>query len=125
MEPRNPQLRETQAETLGAVASGDDVLIIDKTGVGKSVAFQLPAVARWKAERNAENALPAVALLVVPFISLCEHQEAGMVAYMQMLYELGRLPRHGRALYVRRSHEGEDADAAARDDSAALIRQLL
>ena len=40
-------LRDIQSETLAHLANGSDVLLLARTGGGKTACVQLPAVAEW------------------------------------------------------------------------------
>ena len=106
MKPRPKQL-----EALAAHASGSDVVLVDRTGGGKSLVFQLPAVGRWREDVRAGVAMPRLALLVVPFIALGEHQATTMNALLRRLWAAGKLPRFGRALFVRRGGGGAGDEA--------------
>ena len=69
-----------------ALSSGRDVLSRQKTGSGKSLTFQLPALADWlsgwtayaalaasdEAETRRLCQLPPVTVLIAPFVALCE-----------------------------------------------------
>tara|TARA_R110002096_G_scaffold46032_4_gene123009 strand:- start:825 stop:2855 length:2031 start_codon:yes stop_codon:yes gene_type:complete len=61
--------RDGQSEIVDAVAAGNDVLAIMPTGGGKSLCFQLPALAR-----------DGVALVVSPLIALMRDQVAALQA---------------------------------------------
>jgi ATP-dependent DNA helicase RecQ len=87
-----PGFRENQEAVCRAVAEGRDALLVMPTGAGKSICYQLPAVARG-----------APALVISPLIALMDDQSA-------------RLAAHG--LRVARIHSGlsrEDARQACRD----------
>ena len=133
MKPRPKQL-----EALAAHASGSDVVLVDRTGGGKSLVFQLPAVGRWREDVRAGVAMPRLALLVVPFIALGEHQATTMNALLRRLWAAGKLPRKGRALFVRRGGGGagdaamqleptrtDASEGAAAAASAAAVKSPL
>jgi ATP-dependent DNA helicase RecQ len=58
-----------QAEIIGAVLDGDDILAVLPTGSGKSLLYQLPALL-----------LPSLTLVVSPLVSLMRDQVQGLVA---------------------------------------------
>jgi ATP-dependent DNA helicase RecQ len=62
-------LRPGQEQAIRSVLGGKDTLVIMPTGGGKSMCFQLPALA-----------LPGVALIVSPLIALMKDQVDGLVA---------------------------------------------
>src|SRR3990172_7655133 len=62
------ELRPLQAEAMAAVASGRDSLVVMPTGGGKSLCFQAPALA-----------LPGLAVVVSPLISLMKDQVDSLV----------------------------------------------
>ena len=78
--------RENQEAVCRAVAEGRDVLLVMPTGAGKSLCYQLPAVARG-----------GTALVVSPLIALMDDQAAKLSA---------------RGLKVARIHSGLPRDAA-------------
>jgi ATP-dependent DNA helicase RecQ len=87
-----PAFRENQEAVCRAVAAGRDALLVMPTGAGKSICYQLPAIARG-----------GPALVVSPLIALMDDQAA-------------RLASHG--LRTARIHSGlsrEDARQACRD----------
>ncbi|MDR0843127.1 MAG: ATP-dependent DNA helicase, partial [Acidobacteriota bacterium] len=63
------EFREGQAEIIDALLSGRDALGVMPTGAGKSVCYQIPALA-----------LPGVTLVVSPLISLMRDQVQALVA---------------------------------------------
>ena len=70
--------RGAQAEIVDHVVQGGDALVLMPTGDGKSLCYQVPAIARHRAERG-------VALVVSPLIALMHDQvgaleEAGVHA---------------------------------------------
>ena len=78
--------RENQEAVCRAVAGGRDALLVMPTGAGKSICYQLPALARG-----------GPALVVSPLIALMDDQS-------------GRLAEHG--LRAARIHSGVSRDAA-------------
>jgi len=106
-------LSDVQRAGIAGVASGRDVLVVAATGSGKSLIFLLPAIARWAEAIKLGEALPPVALLVVPYIGLAESQLASTERLVHSLCEAGRLPRRPRALFVRRTLPGTDDDYTA------------
>jgi ATP-dependent DNA helicase RecQ len=91
--------RPHQQPVCEAAAAGRDVLLVMPTGAGKSLCYQLPALAR----RRAEN--PATALVISPLIALMDDQASRLSA-------LG--------LRVARIHSG-----MSRDDSRQACRDYL
>jgi ATP-dependent DNA helicase RecQ len=83
-----PRFRENQEAVCRAVAEGRDALLVMPTGAGKSICYQLPALARG-----------APALVISPLIALMDDQSA-------------RLSSHG--LRVARIHSGLSREAARR-----------
>ena len=80
-----------------AAASGRDVLLVMPTGAGKSLCYQLPALARRSSQDN------GTALVISPLIALMDDQAAKLT---------------GLGLRVARIHSGlsrEDARQACRD----------
>jgi ATP-dependent DNA helicase RecQ len=83
--------RAHQREVCEAAASGSDVLLVMPTGAGKSLCYQLPALARRAAGDQ------ATALVISPLIALMDDQAAKLAA-------LG--------LRVARIHSGLDREAS-------------
>src|SRR5580658_252241 len=83
--------RAHQCDVCEAAASGRDVLLVMPTGAGKSLCYQLPALARRAAGHN------ATALVISPLIALMDDQASKLAA-------LG--------LRVARIHSGLDRDTA-------------
>ena len=94
--------RPAQVAALETIARGADLLYVDRTGGGKSLAFQLPAALAWRAAVLAGVALPPILLLVVPYISLGEHQRAAFEAFLARMFAAGQLPRRGHVCFVRK-----------------------
>jgi len=92
------QFRANQEEVCRAAIAGRDLLLVMPTGAGKSLCYQLPAVARG-----------GTALVISPLISLMEDQAAKLAA-------LG--------LCVARIHSGLER-AAAREACAEYLRGRL
>ena len=92
-----PAFRANQEIVCQAAADGRDVLLVMPTGAGKSLCYQLPAIARQSAGQAAS------ALVIFPLIALMDDQAAKLAA-------LG--------LRVARIHSGlsrDDARRACRD----------
>jgi ATP-dependent DNA helicase RecQ len=81
-----PDFRANQEEVCRATIAGRDVLLVMPTGAGKSLCYQLPAVARG-----------GTALVVSPLIALMEDQVAKLTAF---------------GLRVGRIHSGLDREAS-------------
>jgi RecQ family ATP-dependent DNA helicase len=81
-----PAFRVNQEEVCRAAISGRDLLLVMPTGAGKSLCYQLPAVARG-----------GTALVISPLIALMEDQAAKLAA---------------RGLRVARIHSGLDRQTA-------------
>merc|ERR1719469_340153 len=95
--------RPTQERALAAVEAGVDLVVIDRTGGGKSLTFQLPAALAWMAGAldDDSSALPPIGLVVVPTIALGEDQRERAQAFLARLKEVGVL-RRAAALFVER-----------------------
>ena len=81
-----PAFRANQEEVCRAAIAGRDVLLVMPTGAGKSLCYQLPAIARG-----------GTALVISPLIALMEDQAAKLMA---------------RGLHVARIHSGLDRQVA-------------
>jgi RecQ family ATP-dependent DNA helicase len=81
-----PAFRVNQEEVCQAAIAGRDVLLVMPTGAGKSLCYQLPAVARG-----------GTALVISPLIALMEDQAAKLAA---------------RGLAVARIHSGRDRQSS-------------
>jgi RecQ family ATP-dependent DNA helicase len=81
-----PAFRANQEEVCRAAIAGRDVLLVMPTGAGKSLCYQLPAIARG-----------GTALIISPLIALMEDQAAKLAA---------------RGLQVARIHSGLDRQAS-------------
>jgi RecQ family ATP-dependent DNA helicase len=81
-----PAFRANQEEVCRAAIAGRDVLLVMPTGAGKSLCYQLPAIARG-----------GTALVISPLIALMEDQAAKLAA---------------RGLQVARIHSGLDRQAS-------------
>src|ERR1700753_4047518 len=64
-----PAFRANQEEVCRAAVSGRDVLLVMPTGAGKSLCYQLPAIA-----------LGGVTLVISPLIALMEDQSSKLAA---------------------------------------------
>jgi ATP-dependent DNA helicase RecQ len=69
-----PAFRENQEAVCQAVTEGRDVLLVMPTGAGKSLCYQLPAIARSTA------GLGSTALVISPLIALMDDQAAKLSA---------------------------------------------
>ena len=88
--------RGAQAEIVDHVIGGGDALVLMPTGGGKSLCYQVPAIARHRAERG-------VALVVSPLIALMHDQ-------------VGALEEAGvHAAFLNSSHSMEDAQRIERE----------
>ena len=105
--------RPAQQAALESIADGADLLYVDRTGGGKSLTFQLPAALAWRTAVLAGETLPPILLLVVPYISLGEHQRAAFEAFLARMYAAGLLPRLGHVCFVRRAANGADGPTTA------------
>ncbi len=85
------EFRAHQREVCEAAASGRDVLLVMPTGAGKSLCYQLPALARRASGHN------ATALVISPLIALMDDQAAKLSALN---------------LRVARIHSGLDREAS-------------
>jgi RecQ family ATP-dependent DNA helicase len=81
-----PAFRANQEEVCRAAIAGHDVLLVMPTGAGKSLCYQLPAIARG-----------GTALIISPLIALMEDQVAKLAA---------------RGLAVARIHSGLDRQSS-------------
>src|SRR5580658_6319001 len=93
-----PDFRANQEEVCRAAISGRDLLLVMPTGAGKSLCYQLPAVARG-----------GTALVISPLIALMEDQAAKLAA---------------RGLRVARIHSGLER-AVARQACADYLQGTL
>jgi len=87
--------RPAQVAALETIARGADLLYVDRTGGGKSLAFQLPAALAWRAAVLAGVALPPILLLVVPYIVVHVRRGPATAARPRLL-RAPRGPRGGR-----------------------------
>lgn len=69
-----PAFRENQEAVCQAVTEGRDVLLVMPTGAGKSLCYQLPALAR------SDAGLGSTALVISPLIALMDDQAAKLSA---------------------------------------------
>ena len=117
--------RPAQVAALETIARGADLLYVDRTGGGKSLAFQLPAALAWRAAVLAGVALPPILLLVVPYISLGEHQRAAFEAFLARMFAAGQLPRRGHVCFVRRAAHGHQGTTNLSLGTLELITFVL
>lgn len=66
------ELRGRQGEAIRHVLNGEDVLVIQSTGFGKSLCYQIPALILHK--RRAKQKEGAVSIVVTPLLSLMHNQ---------------------------------------------------
>ncbi|HET7773824.1 MAG TPA: RecQ family ATP-dependent DNA helicase, partial [Burkholderiaceae bacterium] len=101
----HPEFRGRQGEICAQLAGGGNALVLMPTGGGKSVCYQLPAIARHRAGLG-------VALVISPLIALMHDQ-------VQALAELG-VP----AAFLNSTltmEEAEDIERRVRDDELVLL----
>ena len=97
-----PAFRGQQAAVVGHVCGGGDALVLMPTGGGKSLCYQVPAIARHRAGRG-------VTLVVSPLIALMHDQ-------------VGALDEAGvAAAYLNSSLEGDQARQVERDLMAGRL----
>ena len=97
-------LRPLQETALAIVETGQNLLLVARTGGGKSLVYLLAAAARWAAAVQAGAACPPIALVVVPLVALGENQEDSANRYLSDLHARGLLgPRTAKALFVFRN----------------------
>jgi ATP-dependent DNA helicase RecQ len=113
-----PGFRPGQEEIIGATLSGQDVLAVMPTGSGKSLCFQLPALAR-----------EGLALVVSPLIALMRDQVAQLrelgiaAAALNSASDVGERQRIAQALRERSLRLLYVApERLVRDDMIALLR---
>jgi ATP-dependent DNA helicase RecQ len=113
-----PGFRPGQEEIIGATLSGQDVLAVMPTGSGKSLCFQLPALAR-----------DGLALVVSPLIALMRDQVAQLrelgiaAAALNSASDVGERQRIAQALRERSLRLLYVApERLVRDDMIALLR---
>ena len=73
---RIPAFRDNQKEIINCTMGGRDAFVIMRTGGGKSLTYQLPAVLEGRGSRR------RVTLVVSPLISLIQDQEEQMNAFV-------------------------------------------
>ncbi|MCA9299112.1 MAG: ATP-dependent DNA helicase RecQ [Phycisphaerales bacterium] len=94
---RIPSLRPLQASIVDRVMDGGDALVVMPTGSGKSLCFQLPALAR-----------PGMGLVFSPLIALMEDQVAALKRLgVRASYVNSTLSRQEREKRQRRMAQGE------------------
>ena len=97
-----PAFRGQQAAVVGHVCNGGDALVLMPTGGGKSLCYQVPAIARHRAGRG-------VTLVVSPLIALMHDQ-------------VGALDEAGvAAAFLNSSLEGDQARKVERDLMAGTL----
>ena len=88
--------RPGQKEIVDAILAGQDVLAVMPTGAGKSICYQVPALA-----------LPGITLVVSPLISLMQDQVRALVAAgVPAAYLNNSLTDNQKALMLSRAREG-------------------
>jgi len=70
-------------------------------------------------------ALPPILLLVVPYISLGEHQRAAFEAFLARMFAAGQLPRRGHVCFVRRAAHGHQGTTNLSLGTLELITFVL
>ena len=112
--------RPGQKEAVEALLAGHDVLGVMPTGAGKSVCYQVPALAR-----------PGVALVISPLISLMKDQVAALIqAGVPAAYINSSLTPGQMNTALRRSAQGQyriiyvAPERLATDDMAILVQQV-
>ena len=88
--------RPGQKEIVDAILAGQDVLAVMPTGAGKSICYQVPALA-----------MPGITLVVSPLISLMQDQVRALVAAgVPAAYLNNSLTDNQKALMLSRAREG-------------------
>jgi ATP-dependent DNA helicase RecQ len=100
-----PAFRGEQAAVIAHVAGGGDALVLMPTGGGKSLCYQIPAIARHRAGRG-------VAVVVSPLIALMHDQ-------VSALEELGV-----HAGFLNSSQDSQDAMAMERELRSSRLELL-
>ena len=100
-----PAFRGEQAAVIAHVAGGGDALVLMPTGGGKSLCYQIPAIARHRAGRG-------VAVVVSPLIALMHDQ-------VSALEELGV-----HAGFLNSSQDSQDAMAMERELRSGRLELL-
>jgi superfamily II DNA/RNA helicase len=77
---RIPSFRDYQKEIINATLSGQDVFVLMRTGGGKSLTYQLPALLEGRSS-SASASKNKVTLCISPLLSLIQDQEEQMNAY--------------------------------------------
>ena len=79
-----PSFRDQQQDIIHATLAGEDVFVIMRTGGGKSLTYQLPALLEGRCE-NSNNSNSSnnnkVTLVISPLLSLIQDQEEQMNAF--------------------------------------------
>lgn len=90
------RFRPGQAEIVSKLLSGQDVLAVMPTGAGKSLCYQVPALA-----------LPGITIVVSPLVSLMKDQVGALVqAGVAAAFLNNSLTDNQKALMLRRAREG-------------------
>ena len=69
-----PAFRHGQERAIDGITSGRDVAVYLATGSGKSICYQLPALALWERSCHANPHMGMITLVISPLISLMEDQ---------------------------------------------------
>eukprot|EP00306_Pavlova_sp_CCMP459_P023438 CAMPEP_0185545034 /NCGR_PEP_ID=MMETSP1381-20130426/4484_1 /TAXON_ID=298111 /ORGANISM="Pavlova sp., Strain CCMP459" /LENGTH=175 /DNA_ID=CAMNT_0028157309 /DNA_START=1 /DNA_END=529 /DNA_ORIENTATION=+ len=92
--------RMLQETPQAIVQTGKNLLLVARTGGGKSLMYLLAAAAPWAAAMQAGTAHPPIALVVVPLVALGDNQEDSANRYLSDLHARGLIPRTAKALFV-------------------------
>jgi superfamily II DNA helicase RecQ len=76
---RIPSFRDYQKEIINATLSGQDAFVLMRTGGGKSLTYQLPALLEGRCSSSSSS--KKVTLCISPLLSLIQDQEAQMNAF--------------------------------------------
>ena len=95
-----PAFRDGQRDVIDHVTAGGDALVLMPTASGKSLCYQIPALARG-----------GVGIVVSPLIALMHDQVAALRSVSVGLNRTG-VPRQGAMLLTRISHMTRSPDAS-------------
>lgn len=120
-------LRPEQARVVEAVLAGTSMLVVWPTGSGKSLCYQLPALALAE-ERAQRGEVPGVALVFSPLIALMEDQVAALrTRGIRASYINSTLPKRTREERYAKLAEGSYEIVYAtpeRMEKPAFVRAL-